>query len=137
MISSKEPFGFCPWLDGLAFNRISREKREGLEQPFQIEEVLTTLHSLKEDKVLGPDGFPLRFYVNFWDIIRADVMEVLREFHENSSWCCSLSASFISLVPKKKRSGGNQRLQTDQCGGQPVQSWLRFFQIDWLRFWGM
>lgn len=30
------------------------------------------------------------------------LIEVLGEFHETSLWCCSPSASFISLIPKKE-----------------------------------
>lgn len=92
---------YCPKLEGLIFNKISRETKAGLEQSFRTEEVVTALHSLKEDKAPGPNGFPSRFYVEFWDTIGTDVMEVMREFHESASWCRSLIASFISLIPKK------------------------------------
>lgn len=71
------------------------------------------MDSLKEDKTLGPDGFPTKFYVEFYDVIGEDVMAALEEFHNNTTWCRSLSASFITLIPKKKRSCRVERLQAD------------------------
>jgi len=47
--------------------------------------VVAALHSLKDDKASGPDGFPSKFYIEFWEVIRPNVMEVLVEFHAKAS----------------------------------------------------
>lgn len=96
----KEDCFVRPKLDGLNFSRISSESQQGLERPFQADEVVAALQSLKVDKASCPNGFPANFYVEFWDVLGRDVMEDMEEFHKNAAWCRSLSVSFISLIPK-------------------------------------
>lgn len=97
----KEPFGVRPVLNGLQFRCVSDQQKEELERPFLEEEVLEALASLKEDNAPGPDGFPMKFYKVFWEVIKDDVMAVLSDFNQRASWCRSLNLNFISLIPKK------------------------------------
>lgn len=60
------------------------------------------MKSLKEEKALGLDGFPMRFFLEFWDTIRVEVMKSIDEFHANRSLCKSMNSSLISLIPKKQ-----------------------------------
>lgn len=62
---------------------------------------MEALKSLCEDKALGPDGFPMKFFKVFWPMLGEDVMNPLLEFHRKSALCRSLNATFISLIPKK------------------------------------
>lgn len=81
----KEPFGDRPILEGLHFKCVSEQQKEDLEKPFMDEEVLEALVALKEDKAPGPNGFPMKFYKVFWEVIKNDVMAVLREFNQRAS----------------------------------------------------
>ena len=53
------------------------------------------------DKAQGPDGFPMAFFQNCWDLIRFDIMGVMHSFHERAAFATSLNASFLTLIPKK------------------------------------
>lgn len=77
----KEPFGIRPILEGLHFKCVSEQQKEDLEKPLSEEEVLEALATLKEDKAPGLDGFPMKFYKVFWEVIKDDVMAMLRDFN--------------------------------------------------------
>ena len=48
-------------LDGLSFQRITKNEAARLEVPFTIEEVFTALSNLNGDKATDPNGFTLSF----------------------------------------------------------------------------
>ena len=48
-----------------------------LEKPFTQEEIDDVVKNLPADKSPGPDGFNNEFLKNCWDIIKADVIELL------------------------------------------------------------
>lgn len=39
---------------------------------------------LDGDKVPGPDGFTLAFYKTCWEVIKGDLMLVIKDFCENA-----------------------------------------------------
>lgn len=86
---------------GVEFDRISRDMSKWLESPFSEEEVLCALNSMEEDKALGPDGFPIKILKVCWEVVGEEVMAVFAKFYTKDSWCKSLSATFLTLIPKK------------------------------------
>lgn len=46
--------------------------------------MFSALKSL-EEKAPGPDGFPMHFVVEFWDIIGDEVMQAIHEFHRSGA----------------------------------------------------
>ncbi|XP_059654736.1 uncharacterized protein LOC132301504 [Cornus florida] len=96
-----EPLGWRPKLDGLPFDAFSELEREGLKLPFTEEEVPKALSSCNGDKVLGPDGFTMHFFIESWAVVRGEVMGTFQEFHSTGVFEKSLNASFIALIPKK------------------------------------
>lgn len=102
-------FPVQPILEGAVFNRISVDQCRWRERPFTREEVLMALKDMEEDKALGPDGFLTKFLTVCWEVVENDVLDVFLEFHSKDHWCKSLSATFISLIPKKK---GRRNLKT-------------------------
>jgi len=71
-----------------------------LELPFEEREVLEVVKSMNQDKALGPEGFPLAFFQDCWDVIKSDIMGVFTDFHAYNKFVKILNASFISLIPK-------------------------------------
>lgn len=86
------------------------------------EEVRSALISMEDDKAPGPDGFPSKLLTACWEVMGSKVMEVFNEFHSKNQRCRSLSATFISLIPKKKGGGRAKGLYTYQLGGMIVQA---------------
>ena len=42
-------------------------------------ELLATLQSFQRDKILGPDGWPVEFYLGFHDFIGGDLLKIVEE----------------------------------------------------------
>lgn len=55
------------------------------------------------NKSPGPDGFSLGFFQDNWDIVKKDLAQVFKEFHERGILDSSLSEPFVCLIPKKDR----------------------------------
>lgn len=97
-----EPFPKRPEIEGVDFDFISEDQRRWLERPFSKEEVKLALNSMKDDKAPGPNGFLIKFLKVCWDVVDNEAMATLEAFHTKDQWCKSLSATFITLIPKKE-----------------------------------
>jgi hypothetical protein len=96
----------APWRpksDGLDFPCLDSSEAIWLGRPFQEEEVLQALLSMKEDKAQGPGGFTMAFFIfhSCWSIVKADLMNFFHNFPEHERFVKSLNATFIVLIPKK------------------------------------
>lgn len=72
-----------------------------LERLFEEEEVLAELTSMPDDKAPESDTFPMRFYIEFWDVLRLDILATFADFHDKVAWCRRLNSRFIFPIPKK------------------------------------
>lgn len=75
---------------------------EQLEAEFSEEEIKSVIRSSDGNKAPGPDGFNLSFFKKCWEIVRVDVLQFMREFHQNASLVGGINSSFIALIPKTK-----------------------------------
>lgn len=73
-----------------------------IEASFSEEEIKATIFGLWEDKALWPDGFPIAFFLQFWDLLKGELLQFFIEFYENGQIVGELGASFIVLIPKKE-----------------------------------
>ena len=53
------------------------------------------------DKTLGPDGFTMAFWKTCWDFVKEEILELFKEFYDQSSFAKSLNTTFLVLIPKK------------------------------------
>ncbi|CAN4084843.1 unnamed protein product [Withania somnifera] len=60
---------------------ITVEEREALQGDVEESEVLRCLNMCATDKIPGPDGFTMGFYIQCWDIVKQDIMKV-HNFHD-------------------------------------------------------
>ncbi|XP_073137009.1 uncharacterized protein [Henckelia pumila] len=52
------------------------------------------------DSIAGPDRFSARFYRNYWEIVKADVIDAAREFWSSTSLPRSITTTSLILIPK-------------------------------------
>ena len=64
-----------------------------------MEELKETLHSFQKDKSPGPDGWPIEFYLGFFDILGEDLLEVVEESRRTGIIHALINATFVSLIP--------------------------------------
>lgn len=89
-----------PNLDNLQFKMLCDKSRDGLEEPFTKEEIKGSLDDCNGDMAPDPDGFNMKFYQVFWDVIKKDVLAVFNDFHRAESFVNSINSTFLILIPK-------------------------------------
>lgn len=57
---------------------------------------------MEHNKSLGPDGFPVKIYLVIWEILKGDLLNLFRDFHEEKLPLFSLNFAIITLIPKKR-----------------------------------
>lgn len=90
-----------PFPRNLNLNRLDAEQADNLESTFSESEVYQAVCDLSSDKSPGSDGFPLRFYKSFWEVMKIDLMRVVENFYRSSYLDWRLNTTFISLIPKE------------------------------------
>ncbi|GLU22472.1 hypothetical protein SLE2022_385450 [Rubroshorea leprosula] len=91
-----------PSFDHLQFCRLSEEDRILLEVEFTDDEIREAVSSCASDKAPGPDGFNFHFIKSAWGTVGADIINFIKEFHQNARLVKGINSSYITLVPKKK-----------------------------------
>ena len=79
---------------------VSGSMNRDLLRPIVLEELETVVFGMKKGKAPGPDGFPIEFFQEFWEIIKFDLLEVVQESYQNKQMLKSLNATFLALIPK-------------------------------------
>ena len=57
---------------------------------------------MKPDSAPGPDGFTTRFFTCCWEIIKYDLLKMIRYSQKTSKLGGSTNSSFLALIPKEK-----------------------------------
>lgn len=83
-----------------------------LERLFSIEEVKVAVFDLGKDKASGPDGFPLQFFRQFWDLIKVDLMQLCEDFYWGRAILERINWVNIALIPKVEAPPGRQGIFT-------------------------
>ncbi|XP_059064720.1 uncharacterized protein LOC131044660 [Cryptomeria japonica] len=87
---------------------VSAEMNGVLLCPILLPELEKVVFNMKKGKAPGPDGFPIEFFQEFWEIIKFDLLEVIQESHRNKQMLKSMNSTFLALIPKME---GANRLE--------------------------
>lgn len=68
-----------------------------------MKEVKSVVFSFNACKAPGPDGFPSAFFQEFWDIVKDDVVIIVRDFLKRGKMLKQVNSTFIILIPKKEQ----------------------------------
>ncbi|KAJ1149807.1 hypothetical protein NDU88_002612 [Pleurodeles waltl] len=78
-----------------------KREREGLNAPFTLEELHLAATTSKRGKTPGSDGLPVELYVELWDLIGPDLLDLYEEMVGKGSMPQSLREG-ITLLYKQK-----------------------------------
>ncbi|XP_026417053.1 uncharacterized protein LOC113312519 [Papaver somniferum] len=92
-----------PTFDGLELPKISMEQSIGMEKPIEEEEVKKVIWGFGRNKSPGPDGHTMKFFKAVWDIIKPELMVVMKELEQTGNIDWRLNRTNIILIPKYSR----------------------------------
>ena len=68
-----------------------------------ISEIEGALRSFKKDKSSGPDGWPVEFFLHFFDLLGRDLLKATKISRIYGRITPSLNSTFLALIPKKDK----------------------------------
>ena len=70
-------------------------------EEFSEEELKTNLHSFQNDKIPVLDGWNVEFFLDTYDIIFPDLLQLVEETRINDLLHPPLNSTFLGLIPNK------------------------------------
>ncbi|CAA7404785.1 unnamed protein product [Spirodela intermedia] len=99
LLKVKQTLGNMEWLDYIP-KCVSQEQNDGLCCPPDNEEIKKTLFGMKIDNAPRPDDMGVNSFIAYWDIVRKDLCEAIKEFLCKSIPPLTWKSTFIALIPK-------------------------------------
>lgn len=90
-----------PFPNVLEFPRISRAKADWLERPFKETKISEVIKDFNSDKSLVPDDFPVAISQSCHKVLKSALLAMPHFYGQFEK---SLNATFIPLIPKKKKN---------------------------------
>lgn len=84
-------------------NSITRETNAVFLRPVTEAEVKKALLSMHPEKAPGPDDMMALFYQKFWNTVKKDLVNTIRQFQEEGVFDERLNKTNICLISKKER----------------------------------
>jgi hypothetical protein len=69
--------------------------------PISLQEIKKAVFDLPKDKAVGPDGFPIEFFQQYWSTISGDLYRIITSFYNNELDLWRINKAYISMIPKK------------------------------------
>lgn len=82
--------------------QVTTEDNDILTTPFSEEEVQAVVFQMEHNKAPGLGGFLAKFYQNFWDVIKNDLMELFEFLQASQPDLSRRKFGEIVLLPKAK-----------------------------------
>eukprot|EP00253_Pinus_taeda_P027574 PITA_27574 len=76
-----------------------------------MNELKNALDSMEPNKAPGPDGFPVRFYLSCWAIIKNDLLRMVRKSQSCAKIGGGINSAFLALIPKEKGAADFSRFR--------------------------
>ncbi|XP_071726742.1 uncharacterized protein [Rutidosis leptorrhynchoides] len=80
---------------------LSATEAADLERSFTVEIFFDAIRDCGGSKAPDPDGFNLKFFKQYWDLIKDDVLTAFNNFWITGEISYGCNVSFIALLPKK------------------------------------
>lgn len=78
---------------------------------FLKDEVKQTVWECNENKCPGLDGYNFYFTKACWDVLREDIVKVMKEFHRNCVLPKGANENFLTLIPEVENSIGSNEFR--------------------------
>eukprot|EP00253_Pinus_taeda_P006382 PITA_06382 len=82
---------------------VEQEQKDDLNAPVTLDELEGLLKWFKRDKIPGPDGWPIDFFIHFFDLISADLLAMIEDSRVRGRIYDGFNTTFIALIPKSDK----------------------------------
>eukprot|EP00253_Pinus_taeda_P035614 PITA_35614 len=80
---------------------VNDEENTVLCRPITTEEVIQVIWSMEADKAPGPDGFSIHFYQSCWEVMKSDLIKMIKGFMIKAKIGGGIKSTFLALIPKE------------------------------------
>ena len=81
-------------------DKVTPEENSSLIAPFTEAEIKEAVFSCYVEGAPGPDGLSFLFYQKFWNLIKADLIDMFNDFFKGDLDLSRLNFSLVTLIPK-------------------------------------
>ena len=81
---------------------VTEEENVFLQKPFSMEEIKEAVFGSYAAGAPGPDGLSFLFYQKYWDLIKNDLMALVKDFEAGTLNVARLNYAIITLIPKEQ-----------------------------------
>ena len=71
--------------------------------PVSLSKIEGALKSFKKDRSPGPDGWPMEFFIHFFDLLGKDLLSAIDCARLFGLITPSINSTFLALIPKKDK----------------------------------
>lgn len=96
----REPTRISPSFKSARFKHLDESQVLFLQDSFLEEEVKRAVWNCARDKAPEPDGFTFAFLKAHWDLIKYDILALLKQFDQTGRLVKGENATFLTLIPK-------------------------------------
>ena len=98
----EEPFdeSHQKWFLDLVKDNLNDTDKNTLSSEVIEEEIFNAIKGLNTNKSPGIDGIPIEFYLKFWDIIKVELIKVIKNIINGTLLTSSQRNAIITLLPK-------------------------------------
>lgn len=86
---------------------ITEAENDALQKDFEEQKVLSCLKMCATDKAPGPDGYTKGFFIKCWEVVKRDIMETFKNFHDHGIF----EGSFNNIRCFDPKEDGSQRTE--------------------------
>eukprot|EP00253_Pinus_taeda_P005951 PITA_05951 len=80
---------------------VNDEENTVLCRPITTKEVIQVIWSMEADKAPGPDGFSIHFYQSCSEVIKSDLLKMIKGFMIKAKIGGGIKSTFLALIPKE------------------------------------
>ena len=89
------------WLLQHIEKELDDTEKESCEGPMTIKETTRAVSEMNNNKSPGPDGLPIEFYKQFWEILKQPLTDLYNYNYENEKMTESQQSAFLKLLYKR------------------------------------
>jgi len=91
-----------PKIHSTYFKPLSPVEAESIEKGITMEEIRRAIWACGCEKAPGPDRYTFKFFKTFWNSLKDEIFEVVKQFEARGNFSRGCNASFITLAAKVK-----------------------------------